>query len=74
MPDPAAPHASTTHTLPRPSANGTTPPVLPQAAKTPTRMRWPTALDRFRMAMTPLRRITRLRRIMRRDRRKPRAS
>lgn len=59
MPDPAAPHASTTHTQPRPSANGTTPPVLPQAAKAPTRIRRPTALDRFRLAMTPLRRMMR---------------
>jgi len=59
MPEPAAPHPSTTHTLPRPSANGTTPPVLPKSAKAPARMRWPAALDRFRMAMTPLRRMMR---------------
>jgi hypothetical protein len=59
MPEPTAPHASTTHTLPRPSANGTSPPALPETTKARTRMQWPALLERFRMAMTPLRRIMR---------------
>jgi hypothetical protein len=59
MPEITAPDASTTHTLPRPSANGTAPPVLPEATKAPTPMRRLAALDRLRVAMTPLRRFVR---------------
>jgi hypothetical protein len=58
MPDPAAPQTSTTHPQPRPSANGTAPPLPSWATKAPIYRRRPAALDRFRMAMTPLRRIT----------------
>jgi hypothetical protein len=58
MPEPAAPHPSTTTRL-RPSRNGTAPPMPSQATKTPRRMPRPTAADRFRTAMAPLRRLLR---------------
>jgi hypothetical protein len=59
MPEPAAPHPGAAPTRPRPSPNGTAPPMPPQATKAPARTRRPAALDRFRMAMTPLRRMMR---------------
>jgi hypothetical protein len=64
MPEPAAPHPSTTTTRPPPSPNGTAPPVPSEATpseatKAPARMRWSAALDRFRPVMTPLRRMMR---------------
>jgi hypothetical protein len=55
MPEPAASHPSAPPGLMRPSANGTATPPAPPAA-TNAHMRRPTLLDRFRMAMTPLRR------------------
>jgi hypothetical protein len=59
MPDPAAPHPSTVTTRPRPSRNGTAPPMPSAATKRPARMRRPAALDRFRTAMAPLRQMMR---------------
>jgi hypothetical protein len=59
MPETTAPRPSTTPARPRPSANGTAPPVPPEATKARTRMRRPAAVDKFRMAMTPLRRMMR---------------
>jgi hypothetical protein len=51
MPEPAAPRPGTTPTRPRLSPNGTAPPTPSEATKAPARM------QRFRMAMTPLRRM-----------------
>jgi hypothetical protein len=59
MPEPAAPPPSITPTRQRPSPNGTAPPMPPETTKAPARMRRPATLDRFRMAMTPLRRMIR---------------
>ena len=59
MPEPAAPHPSTTATRPRLSPNGTAPPMPSEATKAPARTRRPAALGRLRMAMTPLRRMIR---------------
>jgi hypothetical protein len=59
MPEPAAPPPSITPTRPRPSPNGTAPPMPPQATKAPAHMRRPAPLDRFGIAMTPLRRMIR---------------
>jgi hypothetical protein len=60
MPESAASNPSATPTRPRPSANGTaTPPVPPGATNAHMRTRRPAVLDRFRMAMTPLRRVMR---------------
>ncbi len=59
MPEKTARDASTTHTRPRPSVDGTTPPVLAEATKAPARMRRLAALDRLSVAMTPLRRFVR---------------
>jgi hypothetical protein len=59
MPEPVSPQTSTTHPRPVPSANGTAPPAPSGATKARTYMRRPAALDRLRMAMTPLRRIVR---------------
>lgn len=53
MPEPATPRPSITPTRPRLSPNGTAPPMPPEATKAPARM------QRFRMAMTPLRRMMR---------------
>jgi hypothetical protein len=57
MPEPA--RASTTDPQLRPSANGAAPLVPFESTKIHTRMRRPAALDRIRMAMTPLGRIVR---------------
>ncbi len=54
-----APKPSTSQARPRSSANGTAPPVPSAATGTRTRMPRPAALNRLRMAMTPLRRIMR---------------
>jgi hypothetical protein len=59
MHEPAAPHPSTTTTRPRPSRNGTAPPMPSDVTKAPARMQRPAALDRFRTAMAPLRRMMR---------------
>ena len=59
MPETTASPPSTTPAPPRPSANGTNPPAPPEATKTPTRLGRPAPLDRFRLAMTPLRRMMR---------------
>ncbi len=59
MPETTAPDTSATHTRPRPSGNGTAPPVPSEATKAHIRMRRLAAVDRFRMAMTPLRRMMR---------------
>jgi hypothetical protein len=58
MPETTAPDTSPPHARPRPSANGTAPPVPPEATKARMRM-WLGAVDRFRIAMTPLRRMMR---------------
>jgi len=58
MPETTAPDTSTTHARPRPSANGTAPPVPSEATKAHMRI-WLGAVDRFRMAMTSLRRMMR---------------
>jgi hypothetical protein len=58
MHEPAAPHPSTTTTRPRPSRNGTAPPMPSEVSNAPARMRF-AALDRFRTAMAPLRRMMR---------------
>jgi hypothetical protein len=59
MPETTASRPTTTPALPHPSANGSAPPVPPEAMKARAWMRWPAALGRFGMAMTPLRRIMR---------------
>jgi hypothetical protein len=59
MSEPAAPHPSTTATRPRLSRNGTAPPAPPEATKTPARTLRQAALDRFRTAVAPLRRMMR---------------
>jgi hypothetical protein len=59
MPTPATPHPSTTTTAPRPSRNGTAPPMPSEVTKGPARMQRPAAIDRFRTAMAPLRRMMR---------------
>ena len=59
MPEPDAPHPSTVTTRPRPSRNGTAPPVPSEATKTPAPMRRPAAAGRFRTAMAPLGRMMR---------------
>jgi hypothetical protein len=58
MSTPAAPHPSTTTARPRPSRNGTAPPMPSEVSKAPARMR-SAALDRFRTAMAPLGRMMR---------------
>jgi hypothetical protein len=59
MPEPAAPHPSATTTVPRPSRNGTAPPMPAEATKAPARTQRPAAADRFRTAMASLRRMMR---------------
>ena len=59
MPETAAPRPSTTPTRPRPSANGTAPPVASETTTGRTRMWRLAAVDKFQMAMTPLRRMMR---------------
>jgi hypothetical protein len=58
MSETTAPDASTTHARPHLSADGSAPPVPPEATEAHLRMRLG-AVDRFRMAMTPLRRMMR---------------
>jgi hypothetical protein len=55
MPEPAAP----SRTVPRPSRNGTAPPMPAEATKTPGRTQPPAAAGRFRAVMAPLRRMMR---------------
>ena len=55
MPEPAAP----SRTQPRPSRNGTAPPMPAEATKTPGRTQPPAAAGRFRAAMARLRRTMR---------------
>ena len=59
MPETTAPRPSATRAWPRPSANGTAPPVPSEATKANMRVRRLSAVDRFRTAMTPLRRMMR---------------
>lgn len=59
MPETIAPRPSTTPTRPRSSANGTAPPVPSEATTGRTRMWRLAAVDKFQMAMTPLRRMMR---------------
>jgi hypothetical protein len=59
MPETTAPRSRATPARPRPSANGTAPPVPSQATKAHMRIGRLGAVDRFRMAMTPLRRMMR---------------
>jgi hypothetical protein len=59
MPEPATPRPSTTPTRPRLSPNGTAPATPSEATKAPASKRRPATLDRFRMAMTPLRQMMR---------------
>jgi hypothetical protein len=59
MPETTAPRPSTTPAGPRPSANGTAPLVPSESTKAHMRIGWLGAVDRFRMAMTPLRRMMR---------------
>jgi len=59
MPEPSAPNPSTTTTRPRPSHNGTAPPMPPEATKAPASMQRPSMADRFRTAMAPLRQMMR---------------
>jgi len=58
MPETTAPRPSTTSARPRPSANGSAPPVPSEATKAHMRM-WLGAVGRFRMAITPLRQMMR---------------
>jgi hypothetical protein len=55
MPEPAAP----SRTLPRPSRNGTAPPMPAEPTKPPGPTQPPAAAGRFRAAMAPLRRMMR---------------
>ena len=55
MPEPAAP----SRTLPRPSRNGTAPPMPAEATKTPAPVQPPAAAGRFRAAMARLRQMMR---------------
>jgi len=59
MPETTAPRSRATPARLRPSANGTAPPVPSQATKAHMRIARLGAVDRFRMAMTPLRRMMR---------------
>ena len=60
MPDHAASQPIATPARPQPSASGAvTPPVSPAATNPGMRTRRPAVLDRFRVAMTPLRRAMR---------------
>jgi hypothetical protein len=61
MPEPAAPHPSTTATTtrPRPSRNGTAPPTPSEVTKAPARTQRAGALDRFRTAVASLRQMMR---------------
>jgi hypothetical protein len=59
MPETTAPRPSITPAPPRPWADGTAPPVPSEATKAHIRMRQLAAVDRFRKAMTPLRRMMR---------------
>ncbi len=58
MPEPAASNPSTTTTRLRPFPNGTAP-AMPSEATAPARVQRPAAVDRFRAAMAPLRRMMR---------------
>jgi len=77
MTEPAAPRPTTT-TLPPPTANGSAPPLPPPPAVPPAdqRRRLQTRISGTRSGLIAAgtARITQLRRIMRRDRRKPQAS
>ena len=59
MTETTAPRPSTTPTRPRPSANGTAPPLPSETTTGRTRMWRLAAVDKFQMAMTPLRRMMR---------------
>ncbi len=59
MPKTTEPRTGAAPTRLRPSANGTVPPAPPEATTARMRMLLSEAVGRFRMAMTPLRRIVR---------------